>query len=360
MQQDFHFYVTGMLAKHAGYTDDESITIATAAQYVDHATESFPIHFEDGRIFETTMTAHYHIRSFEEGVQKKVFMCFHFPPHGLTTEGERKFFSFKTKENSPIINDLLYQIKADTVQGTYDYLDRNTTFPFHLYRLGVAIHTLADSWSHKSFTGRHNDENDVGKIWFKKGSKWKRQYYNDWKWDVAPTIGHAECGHYPDQPFRCMQYNLPSSEGKKMKKITRTNPVQFKEAAKKCLEWLNKFNTDTSDSNLWDDDSPAMKCLDFLIKLEEEDSKKRIQALKENEVFTKHYSSLFAGSSDYNSNKWRDEAIIPRELNDPWGERKRRKQLHAKPKPGFEGSNFRLFHKAAKLQRTFILDKLFW
>jgi len=45
MQKDFHFYVTGILAKHAGYTDNEALVIATACQYVDHATESFAINF---------------------------------------------------------------------------------------------------------------------------------------------------------------------------------------------------------------------------------------------------------------------------------------------------------------------------
>jgi len=33
MQKDFHFYVTGILANHAGYSDDEAIVIATASQY---------------------------------------------------------------------------------------------------------------------------------------------------------------------------------------------------------------------------------------------------------------------------------------------------------------------------------------
>jgi hypothetical protein len=360
MQKDFHFYVTGILANHAGYTDDEAIIIATASQYVDHATESFPIQFDDGKIIETTMTAHYHIRSFDPGVQKKVFMCFHFPPEGRITVDGKKSFSFKTKENSEIINELLDHIIADKAQGTYNDLVGNNGIPFHLYRLGIAIHTLADSWSHMSFTGRHNDENDVGKIWFRKKAKWERQYINDWKWDVAPAIGHAECGHYPDQPFRRMQYELYDSDRRKYNKLTRTNPAKFKIAAKKCLECLKDFNDNNNNSTRWNENSPAMKCIDFLIKMKEEDENDRIIALRKYNVFVEHFGNLFEGSNDYDPKRWREEAIIPKELNDPWGEVKRRDLLHALPRPRFEKSSFRLFHKAAKLQRSFILDKLFW
>lgn len=361
MQKDFHFYVIGMLAKHAGHSDDEAIVIATASQYVDNATESFSILFDDGKIVETTMTAHYHIRSFGSGVQKKVFMCFHFPPEGQTILNDKPVFSFNTEENSKIINELLKRIVTDKAQGAYNDLIGNNGIPFYFYRLGIAMHTLADSWSHTSFTGRHNNENDVGKIWFKKGSKWERQYINDWKWDAAPAIGHAECGNYPDQPFRQMQYELYDIGYNKYKKLQRVNPTLFKNAAKKCLEWLNKFKDDTGNgSTLWDENRPAMKCLDLLIKMKEENEQDRIRTLKANNVFNDNFRDLFKKNNDYDPKRWREEAVIPKELNDPWGEFKRRDLLHAVPKHEFEKSNFRLFHKAAKLQRSFVLDKLFW
>jgi hypothetical protein len=361
MQRDFHFYAIGILANHAGYSDDEAIVIATASQYVDHATESFSIQFDDEKIVETTMTAHYHIKAFDPSVQKKVYMCFHFPPEGHITVDGKRVFSFKTKENSEIINVLLKEILKDKAQGAYDDLIDNNGIPFYLYRLGVAMHTLADSWSHNSFTGRHNDENDVGKIWFKKGTKWERQYVNDWKHDAKPAIGHLECGDYPDHPFRRMQYELCNIDDNKYKKLTRTNTTKFKHGAKKCLEWLRNFKDGDGNSlSVWDENSPAMKCIDLLTKIKQEDKDERIRKLKVDKVFVKHFSSLFAGNNDYDKKRWRNSALVPKELNDPWGEFKRRDMLHAQSKPGFEKSSFRLFHKAAKLQRSFILDKLFW
>lgn len=348
-----------MLASHAGYGDDEAIVIATASQYVDHATESFPIKFDDGRIVETTMTAHYHLQAFKPSVQKKVFMCFHFPPEGRTAVDGKPAFSYRTRENSGIVNGLLHQIMTDKNRGTYDHLEANHKVPFYLYRLGIAMHTLADSWSHMSFTGRHNRENDVGNIWFKQGEKFKRQTINDWKWDIAPAIGHLECGNYPDQPFRVMKYDLYDIRAKKFRTRARTNPAKFKNAARTCLKWLNQFKG-TGGAAAWDEKKPAMKCVDLLIKTKKEEAADRIEKLKNRKLFNDHFGKLFDGENDYQRNRWRDEAIIPKEPKDPWGETKRRDLLHALPKPGFERSSFRLFHKAAKLQRAYILDKLFW
>ncbi len=265
MQKDFHFYVIGILANHAGYSNDEAIAIATASQYVDHATESFPIEFDDGRIVETTMTAHYHVQAFKPSVQRIVFMCFHFPPEGRTAVDGKPAFSYRTRGNSRIINGLLRQIMADKIQGLYDDLEGNNKIPFYMYRLGIAMHTLADSWSHNSFTGRHNQENDVGKIWFQKGDKFEKQTINDWKWDVAPAIGHLECGHYPDQPFRVMKYDLYDIRDKKFKNRTRRNPIRFKNAAKTCLKWLNDFKGNGGNgSTAWDEATPARQCVDLL------------------------------------------------------------------------------------------------
>ena len=361
MQRDFHFYVIGMLANHAGYSDEEAIVIATASQYVDHATESFPIEFDDGRIVETTMTAHYHVQAFKPSVQRKVFMCFHFPPEGRTSVDGKPAFSYRTRENAPIINGLLKQIMADNHEGTYEGLMGTNGIPFCMYRLGIAMHTLADSWSHRSFTGRHNRENDVGKIWFKKGKKFEPQTINDWKWDIAPAIGHLECGHYPDQPFRIMKYGLYDLRDKKFKIRTRTNPIKFKNAAKACLKWLNQFKGNGGHkSTAWDETQPAMTCVNMLIKMKNEEAKDRIGRLKNNKLFDRHYRKLFNEKNDYNQNRWRKDAIIPKEPKDPWGETKRRELLRAQPKPGFEKSSFRLFHKAAKLQRAYVLDQLFW
>ncbi len=47
MFRDFHYYCVGVLAKAAGFQEDDALTIAYASQYVDDSTESEPINVGD-------------------------------------------------------------------------------------------------------------------------------------------------------------------------------------------------------------------------------------------------------------------------------------------------------------------------
>jgi hypothetical protein len=38
MQKDFHYYCTAVLARAAGFSPRDALTIAYASQYVDHST----------------------------------------------------------------------------------------------------------------------------------------------------------------------------------------------------------------------------------------------------------------------------------------------------------------------------------
>ncbi len=53
------------------------------------------------------------------------------------------------------------------------------------YRIGVALHSFADTWSHQNFTALREDWNSV------------YPWYDAFK-SIAPNIGHAEVGHNPD------------------------------------------------------------------------------------------------------------------------------------------------------------------
>jgi hypothetical protein len=45
MNTEFHYYITGMAARAAGFTEDEARTIATAAEFVDE--NDVPLTIED-------------------------------------------------------------------------------------------------------------------------------------------------------------------------------------------------------------------------------------------------------------------------------------------------------------------------
>ncbi|RLB17666.1 MAG: hypothetical protein DRG82_05930, partial [Deltaproteobacteria bacterium] len=54
------------------------------------------------------------------------------------------------------------------------------------YRIGIALHTYADTWSHQNFTGYEEKWNSV--------FSWRNPFRA-----LAPNIGHADVGHLPDE-----------------------------------------------------------------------------------------------------------------------------------------------------------------
>lgn len=58
MQEDMHYYGTYVIARAAGLPIKETKTVGYAAQYVDDSTATDSDVYDDGRMFETTATAH--------------------------------------------------------------------------------------------------------------------------------------------------------------------------------------------------------------------------------------------------------------------------------------------------------------
>ena len=164
MQEDFHYYAVYRLSALAGFDADEAGTIAYASQYVDDATESEPIEPFPDQHFDTIRTAHYNLGAFGWNVQKKVYMPFHFLPATVRWRAPEAF-SYRTREAG--------EDDADQLCGMlFDHALQEVDPTFRLVRIGVAVHAMADTFSHFGFSGRHHMENNVGKIWHAR-SKWQ-------------------------------------------------------------------------------------------------------------------------------------------------------------------------------------------
>ena len=147
MQKDFHFYATLALAINSGRGYEESLAIAWANQFTDECNSRSrgirtQIPFYGGWIWKST--------------QRNVIIPFHFPP------GKK----FVVVENSLIARDLIY----------------NADNPI---ALGIALHTLQDTYSHQNFTGWSEEFNSC--------FTWK----NLWR-ALVPNIGHSDMGVLPD------------------------------------------------------------------------------------------------------------------------------------------------------------------
>ena len=193
MRKEFHYYTLFTLARYAGFSKNHSRTIAAASQYTDDSTESDPVHLGN-YIFDPVRTAHYKLEAFHWNVQKKIFMAFHFLPPRPIGEGMQNF-SFVTRADSILANKLLDEIHRDKS-------------PLRLHRLGVALHTYADTWAHEGFSGREHKENDVDRIAITtKDGSWDNLFMHDWIYDIVlRKLGHMEALHYPDKAYLKWRY----------------------------------------------------------------------------------------------------------------------------------------------------------
>lgn len=195
MEKDFHHHIIYALAKVAGYDkavdgsdETEAKIIAYASQYVDDNCDrtykikgldvklpaELPI---DDHYFYPTLTQAVDITATKLETQRYIFMPFHFLP-GQNYE--------PTKNMNGICNPRCTIRNSENANSLLDDAFNVTDKTFGLYRIGIALHTYADTWAHERFTAFNEPWNKV------------LDWYKDFK-ALAPNIGHADVWHLPDQ-----------------------------------------------------------------------------------------------------------------------------------------------------------------
>ena len=242
MQLDFHHAVTYVLARIAGFDKKGADTIAYAAQYVDDATESGTLRFDNGASYTRTSSAHKMLdyRNFEELANALVWVPFHFlPGNAGFPAGQDPDGSFIHKliarPNSPVARDMLRATCADG-RG-----------PWALHRLGIAMHTYADTWAHQGFAGVAHVVNhakdvtdDGGKPDDRLLDKLKSFFLND-----ALPLGHGTVLSNPDKPW--MRWAYTDGLGRR---IERDNPRDFLDAADHMVRAMRGFRQGDVDARV--------------------------------------------------------------------------------------------------------------
>jgi len=320
MKKDFHYYCVFTLANLSGYQYEDSQIIAYCSQYVDDSTDSEEIKIGDYS-FDTVRTAHMGLRAYDWNIQKKVYLPFHFiPPEPFTG----KKFSYVTEPDSKFVNML--------IKDVLDSLDE-----LRLFRLGVALHTYADTWAHEHFSGRNDDENDVEDLNIRVKNRWKApdiwESLGDHLEDFSSTeIGHSQAFNHPDSPneeWRFYDY--------KNKPYYSNNTKEFTDAAHKIFHILVSSNKNVKIDNpdlIWE------KNKDKIIKAF---SYKSSNLKKRCEYWQKTFPKYFVKDSTYHPKVWRKEAM---------------KYARDGKLLKFKKSNWAKFHKAALIQRFFVLQNL--
>lgn len=208
MDIEFHYYITFILCRKAGFEPDDSFKIAYSSQYTDDNTYHYHVNLRDGNSYINQISQTFDITKPSEK-RKTIYPLFHFIPGGEEAEDACSFDCGG--------RDCFVTIpKSQNAQDLLDHALKSK----NLYRIGIAIHAFADTFSHQNFLGYKDKLNAQKGL----GAK------------IIPNIGHADFGHEPDK-IHNRWYD--SRLTKKFRKID--NDDRFLEAAKEIFIRLYKF-----------------------------------------------------------------------------------------------------------------------
>jgi hypothetical protein len=171
MDVEFHYYIAYILCRKAGFEPAEAYLIAYSSQYTDDNVYQYKVNYENGGYFINPISQTLDITK-PSKVRQKIFPLFHFVPGGR--EAERKcslscgrgscFLTVANSNNSRALLDAAFESND-------------------LYRIGIAIHAYADTWSHQNFVG-FNDKINAQRGLSKK---------------LIPNICHSDFINEPDK-----------------------------------------------------------------------------------------------------------------------------------------------------------------
>lgn len=349
MQVDMHYCGTAVLARAAGFGEQDALDIGHAAQYVDDAQDGRDI-VVGGRPFSPLSTANdlgRYLRSKEPDVWRKVYLPFHFlPPGRVSTPGD----AFLTQPGGFLVDELLKDLR----------LEADSDRVYRLCRLGVALHAVADTWSHQGFSGRWHPENDVIDLEPlgvpESLQQALQQAARDWLGmiNVATPmpVAHFQAGFLPDYPF--LEWRAVfAGDGGPGRQMHLRNQEQYLEACRfiyqRLLDWPQDQPTQVTP---WERIEPGIKrCLAHGGPNRQERCDK----------WREEFSWLFpvAGQlPDYLPHAWEVEALGKELRQTPFSDLA--ESLGSRPSyPGgadFAHSRWAMFHQAAARQRRWLGD----
>lgn len=242
MEINFHYHVTYTAAAAAGFSTDNALVIARAAQYVDeceHTVQGTGTIFKDN-ILDTLSTSNDAIRRL-----LKIWPVFHFLPGDFKTIWKSVNRSLLTstvprvRMALPLICGTESALTAAIVNEAATYYQQSLSSPGDqirgLQRIGITMHVLADTFAHQTFAGVPlgciNEVRGVNHGKFCEDLTKKR--YPPFSYSPALTdasfgyLGHGRIGHLPDMPGEFFTYAIEWNNSGLNSYIARNNPLEF-------------------------------------------------------------------------------------------------------------------------------------
>jgi hypothetical protein len=367
VQQDFHFYAIAVLARAAGFPLKDALTIAYASQYVDDSTESSLIRLDidHGELrFDPVRTASTGLQYRSWSTHKRVFVPFHFLPPKPFRPGENGAFSFVTKPGSAFAEQVLHSAAAEPLANRKR----------RLCRIGIALHTFADTWSHQGFSGRHHKtENEVDDLeaFDEARDSFRRLRLETMISDrFVPPIGHAKAGRFADLSFLRWRYRTADQGAAP---VERDNVAICLNASKAIHDRLSTMENPHVEPGIpWAELEPEFRA-QFAMGLSIRPGLRDRILLASSDAYEveelgircdrwkatfRHLFGPHPNWYDYDKKLWRTWAV---QGDIEWDAYTRGDWAHADsfvPQPNFWNSLWVHFHRAALKQRHFVLENL--
>ncbi len=359
MQIDFHHTVTYVVARLAGFDQEESNIVAYSSQYVDDAVNAGVVNFRNHAMYSRISSAHKMLdyRNFEELGNHQVWIPFHFLPGNelKSNKNERAAFIDKIicRPNSPAAKDMLKTCIADFVNKK----------PYSLHRLGISMHVYADTWAHQNFAGINHKINQVKDLisdeveeqggWVER----VKDYFGELAEDVASRfvsnalpLGHGGALSNPDKPY------LESWSYKNGRDvlITRKNYTEFQEAVQCMFQAMKSYQAR----------DVSLSSMEEIPEADMEQIRKNFKAFNNEDGDVRHeqwLQSIAEGNFSFGAEKigyiakgrgaWKHEALDTTKEIEHGKERYRYRSE-------FLNSDWKLFHDALQAYRFDVLHDI--
>jgi hypothetical protein len=359
MQKDFHFTTTYVLARLAGFNQDESEIISSSSQFIDDATDAGKVLFDNHAGYEFFSSAHKMLdyRNFKELQNHYSWIPFHFLPGNKVDdplfEGQDEF-----------VKKLICQPNSEVAQLMIHKMLHKKEKSYSLYQLGITMHVYADTWAHQKFCGISHNINSVKEILdYKEDSHHKlhnhriRDYFKkrwwerifSWMLTEYSPLGHGPALSMPDKPFLKWQYT--NYAGRTFK---RDNTEIFIDACHHIYSALKSYKENSDQFKFFKIPSKDEESIrNLFLNLTDDDQEKRVNSWKKEIA-----NGLFSfGAEDIRyrgegRNCWRSELgfKLPEDLNGIT------KDIDYSSK--FLATPWKLFHDAATDHRKTVLHEI--
>lgn len=264
MNISYHYYTIKVLAVKAGFREEEAQTVAYYSQMVDDFVlshrvvvgETPPSFFIENGLaqelgdgnwgFLPCPTGINFIKSVSHGYQRHTLTPFHFiPPYALEAIESKPDFS-RTDYRCVCAGEgsdlLIHAIVKEAARSAGD--ERSVE---NLMRLGMALHTYADTYAHCHFSGFHGYENEacLDKAYNKRTGAEAFPDIERTLLREVPSIGHANVGTAPDICSYDIAYRMKASPSSRLDEsssldemVERDNTVSFSQCSRQILDLL--------------------------------------------------------------------------------------------------------------------------